>query len=334
MTLPRGAQICLSQTSYYHCIARCVRRAFLCGRDRYSGRNFDHRRHWLVDRIKQQASIFGIDICAYAIMSNHYHLVLRVNRPRVEQWSEAEVLDRWSRLFRGPLLVQRLLAGEMLTPVERQAVSEIARVWRKRLYDISWFMRCLNEYIARRANAEDECKGRFWEGRFRSQALLDQSALLSCMAYVDLNPIRAGAARSLEESDFTSIKERLISESACSRGGLPKRTSEMLVPFRKDRQESQAQSSLDFSFRAYVALLKVTCASVCKAESQRRTASTGLVLTRLGLSVDQWLLLAIKVQQSSLQAVGSLEKLREFNRFSGRRWLVGTNLLRAAYRCA
>lgn len=78
MTQPRSAIVSLEATPYYHCIARCVRRAFLCGDDHYSGKNFDHRKPWFTERLKLLAQVFSIDIAAYAIMSNHYHLVLHV----------------------------------------------------------------------------------------------------------------------------------------------------------------------------------------------------------------------------------------------------------------
>lgn len=215
MTRPRSALVSLADTPWYHVLSRCVRRAFLCGDDRLTGRNYDHRRGWIVERVKQLAGVFAIDVAAYAVMSNHYHLVLRVDAQRAQAWSRDEVLRRWTQLFDGPLLVQRWLAAQErnedpgLDSTMQARIDEWAQTYRARLMDISWFMRVLNETIARRANAEDQVTGRFWEGRFKSQALLDEQAILTAMAYVDLNPIRAALAETPEESDYTSVAERM-----------------------------------------------------------------------------------------------------------------------------
>ncbi|MCF6441748.1 transposase [Pseudoalteromonas luteoviolacea] len=190
-------------------IARCVRRAFLCGEDKYTGKNFDHRRTWLVERIKLLSRVFAIDIAAYAIMSNHYHLVVKVNRQLALSWSDNEVISRWYKLYKGSPIADKHRNGDTLSEADQLLVSELVEKWRTRLFDISWFMKNLNEYIAKEANKEDNCTGKYWEGRYKSQALLDETALLSCMAYVDLNPIRANMANNLEDSDFTSIQERI-----------------------------------------------------------------------------------------------------------------------------
>lgn len=192
MTRPRSCLISLAETPWYHVVNRCVRRAFLCGQDAATGQCFEHRRGWIETRIRELASVFTIDVAAYAVMSNHYHAVLRVDAARAQALGDDEVLRRWTQLFTGPLLVQRYLGGALLGEAERLKVAEFAALYRQRLADVSWFMRVLNETIARQANAEDGCTGRFWEGRFKSQALLDEQALLAAMAYVDLNPIRAG----------------------------------------------------------------------------------------------------------------------------------------------
>ncbi len=209
MTQPRYNLISLPDTPYYHCINRCVRRAFLCGEDRHSGQSYEHRKQWIVDRIKALSSLFAIDVCAYAVLANHYHIVLHVDRTRALEWDDAEVVERWKQLFHGVLLVDRYMDGQCGTDAETDRAREIIGQWRGRLSDISWYMRCLNEHIARQANQEDGSKGRFWEGRFKSQALLEERALLACMAYVDLNPIRAGLTETLEGSDHTSIQERI-----------------------------------------------------------------------------------------------------------------------------
>jgi len=227
MTKARFEQISLEDTPFYHCYARCVRRTFLCGVDKETGENFEHRKGWIVDRMKQLASVFCMDICAYAVMDNHYHIVLRVDEEEARGLSVEAVLLRWNTLFSGNYLVTRYLSTDRgsMTDAEIDKVREIAEEWCNRLTEISWFMRCLNEYIARMANKEDGCKGRFWEGRFKSQALLDEVAVLACMTYVDLNPVRAGLANTPESSDYTAIQERIsnyhVSEEMISQSGNP-----------------------------------------------------------------------------------------------------------------
>ncbi len=210
MTKARKHLVAVEDTPYYHCMTRCVRRAFLCGEDRFNNKNYDHRRQWMTIRLKQLAAIFSIDVCAYSIMSNHYHVILHINTTRAKQCTNEEVATRWMNLCKGHMLVDRWLAKEALRPAELESVGSILAIWRERLQSISWFMKFLNEFISRAANKEDNCKGHFWESRFKSQALLDEAALLTCMAYVDLNPVRAGMASSFEESDFTSIQTRLF----------------------------------------------------------------------------------------------------------------------------
>jgi hypothetical protein len=158
------------------------------------------------------ASVFGIDVLSYAIMSNHMHLILR-NRPDVViVWSDEEVALRWLRVFPGRRLDEQL-ADPVKSDVQklagnRQRMEEI----RRRLSDISWFMRALSEPIARLANKQDGCTGRFWEGRFKAQRITDEAGLLACAMYVDLNPVRAAMAESPDQSVHTSAYDRIQGE--------------------------------------------------------------------------------------------------------------------------
>jgi len=209
MTQARKTIISLSDTTYYHCVSRCVRRAFLCGQDFYSGQDYEHRRQWLEDKLHKVASVFAIKLCSYAVMNNHYHVVLNIRPDIARQWSDREVIERWHCLFSGNALSQLFLSDQTLSINQNKILQSDINKWRARLTDVSWFMRIVNEYIARKANLEDGCTGRFWEGRFKSQALLDEKALLACMAYVDLNPIRTKIAKTPAKSKHTSIKKRI-----------------------------------------------------------------------------------------------------------------------------
>jgi REP element-mobilizing transposase RayT len=201
MTLARSAILNAHPNGAFHCMSRCVRRAFLCGYDRLTGTSYSHRRRWIVERIELLARSFSVSIHAYAIMENHFHIVLQMDEGGAAGWSEREVVQRWLAIYPGKAGASARAEAE----VER-LLSEPGRVetLRARLANMSWFMRNLKEYIARRSNREDGCTGHFWEGRFKSQAILDDRSLLDSMIYVDLNPVRAGMAVEVEECDFTS----------------------------------------------------------------------------------------------------------------------------------
>ena len=289
--------ISLANTPYYHVTSRCVRRAFLCGVDHYSGKNYEHRRQWVVDRTRLLSSLFAIDVCAYAVMNNHYHLVIKLCPEQLDDLDDDEVIGRWCALFKGPLLIQRYRDGEDLKPFERATVSDIVNVWRSKLASISWFMRCLNQPIARQANIEDQCTGKFWESRFTSQALKSEEALLSCMVYVDLNPVRAGIADRPEASSHTSIRERLYPEfdlqqaiddqTQCGDILDFKTTLKPLLPF-ENRLVKETQAGILFNFDEYLALIDWTGRMV--RGDKRRYIDNALppILNRMQITPDQW----------------------------------------------
>ena len=289
--------ISLADTPYYHITSRCVRRAFLCGVDHYSGKNYEHRRQWVVDRIRLLSSLFAIDVCAYVVMNNHYHLVLKLCPEQLDELDDDGIIERWCALFKGPLLIQRYRDGDDLRPLERITVSDIVTVWRKKLASISWFMRCLNQPIARQANLEDECTGKFWESRFNSQALKSEEALLSCMAYVDLNPVRAGIADRPENSAHTSIRERLQSEFHLQQaiddqtqcGDLLdfRTTLKPLLPF-EHRLVNETQTGILFNFKEYLALIDWTGRIIRDDKRGHIDSNTPSILTRLQITAEQW----------------------------------------------
>ena len=305
MPKPRSSQLSLIDTPYYHCVSRCVRRAFLCGTDKYSGTSYEHRRAWVEDKVLWLSSVFAIGICAYAVMSNHVHLVLCVDKDKAMSWSDKQVVGRWHRLHRGTLLSQKFMRNELLSDNEWISLKETIVIYRKRLYDISWLMASLSEPIARQANKEDGCIGRFWEGRFKSQALLDDAAVLSCMAYVDLNPIRAKMAKSPETSEHTSIQKRTEAIQQ------HKRQPFKLLPFVGNPRQDMPQG-IAFSLKDYCELVDTTGRIIRADKAGAIDTAQSPILNRLGLSEEQWITLTTEFEQHFCYAAGAEQMMKDF----------------------
>ncbi|MGF1689416.1 transposase [Photobacterium japonica] len=329
MPRARKTQVSLTDTQYYHCVSRCVRRTFLCGKDPLTGQCFEHRRAWVEQRLLFLANVFAIDICAYAVMSNHTHVVLHVDTEQAKTWSQEEVITRWHRVCKGNFLSNTWLDENLrnqMDSAQRQAVERIAEDWRKRLHDISWFMRLLNEPIARQANKEDGCTGRFWEGRFKSQALLDEAALVACMAYVDLNPVRAGIATAPESSAHTSIKKRA---NAAKSSYQPK----TLLPFVGNPRANMPKG-LPFAFTDYLLLVDETGRTIRDGKHGYISKSALNVISRLGLSEENWLELACHLEQNFSGAIGKEHMLREYHHHIGQQRTQGVSASRRLLRVA
>ncbi len=306
MTRARRELVSLEATPYYHCVCRCVRRAFLCG-----------------------------------VMSNHYHVVLRIDRATALAWNRDEVLERWYRLFHGYPLADRYRAGQALSKAELLALDERVEIWRERLFDLGWFMRCLNEPIARQANAEDDCTGRFWEGRYKSQALLDEAAVLACMAYVDLNPIRARLADTPETSDFTSLHARIEKSKAVAANpsaSLENESSPLtpkgLLPFAAKQGPNRPETALPYDFLDYLALVDWTGRAIRADKRGAIPESLAPILERLNVETDQWLETVCKFEGHYRRVLGPAEQVRAYAEALGQKWLQGIHHCLQFYRAS
>ena len=317
MTIPRRQQVSLEATPFYHCVSRCVRRAFLCGADCFTGRSYEHRRGMIQNEAIRLASIFHIDIAAMAIMSNHYHLVLHVDKKRNVDAEPLDIAKRWHQLFKGTDVSARYIRGEQIEPHEQIQLDTLVDIWRTRLHSISWFMKALNEKIAKEANKEDKCSGHFWQARFKSQALLDEKAILSCMCYVDLNPIRATMALTPEDSDYTSIQLRIRhwkSKTTNHTGKTPVPDKEDLQPqslmrFAGDLRQHMPDG-IHFNLVDYLELVDWTGRLIRVDKRGAISETAPPILSRLNISPAHWLELTTHFEDRFKGIVGSTHSLK------------------------
>ena len=278
----------------------------------------------------------------WLMLSNHYHIVVHIDKERLKELSDKAVMDRWCQLFKGPLIIQKLRAGQLLSQAERDTASSIIAIWRNRLVDLGWFMKCLNEFISRKANAEDNCKGHFWESRYKSQALLDEVALLSCMSYVDLNPIRAGVADSLESSEYTSIQERLAQYkkqldkkkvAAISQFEEQTATAELrsFLPDSGGLKEMKRQKHIPFKLLDYLQLLEWT--GRVRRLDKRAVIPDYVppILVSLGVDESEWQSHIDYFGVRYFHIVGAPKAVETLAQQSNYKWLKGVVPLRKVY---
>ena len=341
MTKARTTHVDLDTTEYYHCYSRCVQQAFLCGVDYATGKDYSHRRGWMAERLAFLGEVFAVDVCAYAMMGNHSHVVVRVDRERARAWAEAEVIERIGRVY--PSLPQQL------NYIDDERRAELVEKWRKRLHTLSWFMAAFHQWFGTRANREVGKTGRFWEGRFKCKGLLDMEAVLTTMVYVDLNPVRAKIADALEESDFTSIQQRLVEHAEAeqndrptppevademSSATRPRRPS--LIPFAAPEQDGQhvapdgTADVLPLTLNDYVNLVRWTGEAVRhEGAGVLRPAPRSLAL--LAANAKAW----VNAQRDDRIAAGTVlgrpDSLAAHAERQGKRWLGGQRWVRSVF---
>jgi hypothetical protein len=286
----------------FHCSSRCVRRAFLCGQDPQTGRDYSHRRDWIVQREEQLAGLFAIDIEFRAELMNHLHLVLRT-LPRVaRRWTPEDVVRRWLTATKLAKCCSDALPRPNPERVEKLARNKklVAKL-RRRLSNVSWFMGLLCENIARRANQEDKCQGCFFEGRFKCRECTDQNAVLLCGIYVDLNAYRAGEVDDPVGSPHTSIFQRLAAQGLRrNAAGRPdgwlgeltlapeRQADEGLAYGSRTGRRASDQGILPITLDNYVRLLRWTAEQLRSGQRTTIPADLATVLDHFAVDQEQW----------------------------------------------
>lgn len=306
---------------FYHCNNRCVRRTFLCGIDEETGKDYTYRKDWLEKRMLELCDVFAVDVYAYAVMDNHYHIVLYVDPLAPLKWSDDEVAERWLKAYPSRLDEPQFAAQRELKKQAIMADKDKLKTYRKRLGKLSWFMGRLNEPLAKRSNREEFCTGAFWEGRYSSQALLDEAAVLSCMCYVDLNPVRAKITQKLEESNHTGIKKRIdnikTQASNQTQPDLSKSINALSCQLKSQR--------MTISIKDYFDLVEWTGKSIVYDNKATIPPNIQSVLSSLNLQQEHWLKHIKDFNQHYCHVVGPVELIRQKAKAMAVKYLRGVS---------
>ena len=325
MTIARAQLVDPEVTRWYHCVTRCVRRAFLLGEG-----NTD-RKQWIENRLEELAETFAVSVAGFTVLDNHLHVLVRLDPEVAAGWSDEEVVRRWGRLFpprdrtRQPIAVSDAWIRWRL-----QDAAWVAKA-RQRLQSLSWFMKCLKEPLSRLVNRQEKARGAFWESRFKSVAILDEEALLAVCAYIDLNPVAAGLVAAPERGGHTSIKQRVehvaaqgrvddLKAAAQGRVAAAARAAGLeeahwLCPIEDRRRvDSPREGMLEgFTLGSYLLLVEYT-GRLFRHGKASISRELRAVFARLGSDAESWQARLLKLNEGRLLGrffATSRERLRE-----------------------
>jgi hypothetical protein len=305
MTIARSKLVDISVSRWYHCVSRCVRRAWLFseGEDSATG----DRKQWIERRLKELDAIFAVSVGGFSVMDNHLHLLLRLDPEVAKAWTDIEVIDRWFSLYpprgtdRKPLCEAKLKA----LIEKRLGDAKWIATTRDRLSSLSWFMKCLKEPLSRLVNRAEKCTGAFFEGRFKSIAVLDEEALLAVAVYIDLNPVAAGIALTPESSEHTSVKARVdhvleqgrsddlqaskLGSVAGSKAAKMLEDALWLIPIedRRNLDSSREGMLAGFTLGKYLMLIEYT-GRLFRDGKSSISVEVADILSRIGSSTHAW----------------------------------------------
>ena len=339
MTQARSVIVDTKITRWYHCVSRCVRKAFLLSKKE----GFD-RKAWIDERLKLLDGIFGVSVAGFSVMDNHLHVLLRIEVDEVEAWSAMEVVERWLRICPPRVARKPVSVTRQETEALAQDTEWIAEM-RSRLGSISWFMKYLKEPLSRLINKEEDCSGTLFEKRFQSIALLDEESILATATYIDLNPLAANVVIYPEDALHTSIKERvdhLLAEGRLKdvqqirNGSVPaQQVSEgleddfWLIPIENRKQQGAKRVGIKegFTLGQYLQLVDYTSRLVREGKNSV-AADAPPLLERLSIPPDRWgrrlLNLVEKPKLIGSFMASTPSRLREVAEKLGRKRLIST----------
>lgn len=327
MTIARKNIVDNQTPGFYHCTNRCVRRTFLCGFDKFTNKDYSHRKDWLEKRMIELCHVFAVELFAFAVMDNHYHIVLYLEPLVPLKWSDEEIAEKWLQAYLGRLNDTKFAKQRELKKQAIMADKDKLALYRERLGSLSWFMSRLNEPLAKQSNKEDICTGRFWEGRYFAQALLDEASVLSVMAYVDLNPIRAKLAETLEDSTNTSIKKRLNSINEVDPIEVQATLDSSITSFSNKVKRKR----LPMTVKCYIELVEWTGKAIHYPNKHTMPNHIQSSLQQLNLQQNHWLKQIEHYGINYCHFVGPIELIKEKAKQLNLKWMKGNKAARLLF---